>query len=88
MSKKPNNPFPIGGYWGKGYFCDREKELETLNEHLANERNVVIYSWRRLGKTMLIKHFMAEMESKQKAEILYIDLLGSISMQQAIENIS
>lgn len=31
---------------------------------------------------------MAEMESKQKAEILYIDLLGSISMQQAIENIS
>ena len=43
----------------KDYFCDREKESETLVHHIVNGRNVAIMSERRLGKTGLIEHVFA-----------------------------
>ena len=51
-----SNPFVIGKYVNKDYFCDREKESETLVHHIVNGRNVAIMSERRLGKTGLIEH--------------------------------
>ena len=49
-----NNPFVIGKYISKEYFCDREKESELLVHHVMNARHVTIMSERRLGKTGLI----------------------------------
>ena len=43
-----SNPFVIGKYVDKDYFCDREKESEML-----------VQSERRLGKTGLIEHVFA-----------------------------
>ena len=51
-----NNPFVIGKYISKDYFCDREKESELLVHHVMNGRHVTIMSERRLGKTGLIEH--------------------------------
>ena len=51
-----SNPFVIGKYVDKDYFCDREKESEMLVHHIVNGRNVAIMSERRLGKTGLIEH--------------------------------
>ena len=51
-----NNPFVIGKYISKEYFCDREKESELLVHHVVNGRHVTIMSERRLGKTGLIEH--------------------------------
>lgn len=48
-----NNPFVIYGYKGAEYFCDRKKETKTIVEALENERNVVLMSPRRIGKTDL-----------------------------------
>ena len=50
------NPFVVGTYISKEYFCDRRVETESLEEHVRNGRNVVLFSERRMGKTGLIQH--------------------------------
>ena len=57
--KSLSNPFVIGKYVDKDYFCDREKESEMLVHHIVNGRNVAIMSERRLGKTGLIERVFA-----------------------------
>ncbi len=60
LKMKPlSNPFVIGKYVDKDYFCDRVKESELLVHHIVNGRNVTIMSERRLGKTGLIEHVFA-----------------------------
>ena len=82
------NPFLLTGFHSKKYFCDREKELASLFEHLENERNIVLYSWRRLGKTALIRYFLSILEAEKRADTVYVDLLGTRDMQTAIRYIS
>lgn len=57
--RKLANPFVIGRYVDKSYFCDREKESEQLVHHIVNGRNVTIMSERRIGKTGLVEHVFA-----------------------------
>ena len=47
------NPFPITGYIGKSFFCDREYELMTLKKQVENNINTTLISLRRLGKSSL-----------------------------------
>lgn len=56
IMKPLSNPFVIGKYVDKDYFCDREKESELLVHHIVNGRHVTLMSERRLGKTGLIEH--------------------------------
>jgi len=78
----------LTAYFGREYFCDREKELLVLENHFKNERNVVLYAWRRMGKTALIQCFLAELESQKKAETVYVDLLGTRNLEDAILQIT
>lgn len=59
MMKELSNPFVIGKYVSKEYFCDREKEAELLVHHIVNGRHVTVMSERRLGKTGLVEHVFA-----------------------------
>ena len=86
--RKPANPFIISGYHSPEYFCNRQEELQWLLEQLENERNVVLYSWRRIGKTALIKHLFNFMEQNKKAETVFVDLLGSINVSEANSRIA
>lgn len=86
--KKPDNPFVLYGYWGKQYFCDRINELEASKDHLSNGRNMVLYGWRRMGKTSLIKCLFAELEKSKKHDTLYIDLLSTQSPSEGIRAIT
>ena len=86
--KKLQNPFLLTGFYSKEYFCDRETEMEELKNHFHNERNVVLFSWRRIGKTALLKYFLAETIKEGKTEILYVDLLGTRDMSAALKKIS
>jgi len=77
------NPFKIQGFQGREYFCDRETELQDLISHLLNDRNVVLHAWRRLGKTALLNLLKDEIEKTQKANVIYVDFLGSKTLNQA-----
>lgn len=87
MEKKtPKNPFVLAGFQGGEYFCDRREELEMLDNHIKNDRNVVLFSWRRMGKTALI-HYYLNIQSK-KTEPLYVDLLPTRSISEAVKQIT
>ncbi|TRX59387.1 ATP-binding protein [Fulvivirga sp. M361] len=86
--RKPTNPFVLSGYHSPEYFCDREKELDWLIEQFNNERNTVLYAWRRTGKTALIKHFFYQLEKVKKAEGVFVDLLGTTDLADANKRIA
>ena len=85
MTKKlPNNPFLISGYVSKDYFCDRENDTKNLRSALYNERNVVLISPRRIGKTGLINHLFAEVPTSE-AYCIYVDLYRTTNICDFVE---
>ena len=86
--KKLKNPFLLTGFYSKEYFCDRESEIKELKDHFINERNVVLFSWRRIGKTALLKCFLEDIVEENGAETLYIDLLGTRDISTAISKLT
>ena len=68
------NPFPISGYEKPEFFCNREDETNMIREHLLNQRNLVLLSLRRLGKTSLIRHLFYQLEQEKEYDLLYVDL--------------
>ncbi|MEX1238219.1 MAG: ATP-binding protein [Cyclobacteriaceae bacterium] len=86
--RKPVNPFILSGYHSPEYFCDREEDLAWLMEQFENERNAVLYSWRRMGKTALLKHFFHSLHRHKKGEGIFIDLLGTASLTEANKRIA
>lgn len=87
-TKAPNNPFLVIGYHSKRYFCNRNTEVRWLRENIENERNSVLYSWRRLGKTAVIHCVLKELEREKKAETVYADLLATQYMDEAVLQIA
>jgi len=81
--RKPTNPFIVTGYHSPDFFCDREEELTWLLEQFANERNSVLYSWRRMGKTALVRHFFYKLGKEKSADGVFVDLLGTGSLEEA-----
>lgn len=77
------NPFVIGKYVDKDYFCDRQKESELLVHHIVNGRNVAIMSERRLGKTGLIEHVFANALSKDY-ETFLIDIYTCKNLREMV----
>ena len=80
----PNNPFLTSGYVSKEYFCDRENETQKLSSALYNERNVVLISPRRIGKTGLVKHLFSEIKTGE-AYCIYVDLYRTMNMRDFVE---
>ncbi len=78
-----NNPFVIGKYVDKEYFCDRVKESETLVHHITNGRHVAIMSERRLGKTGLIEHVFSHGLSEEY-ETFLIDIYTCQNLREMV----
>ena len=80
------NPFTIVPYVSKEYFCDREKETETIIEYLQNGSNITLISPRRYGKTGLIYRVFDELK-QQKSDInaCYVDIYATESLDDFIK---
>jgi AAA+ ATPase superfamily predicted ATPase len=68
-----SNPFITTGYQGAEYFCDRISETKEVLGNLANDRSTTLTSIRRIGKTGLIRHLLAQLPSDHTG--IYIDIL-------------
>lgn len=86
--RTPSNPFIISGYLNPDYFCDRERALAWLQDQFKNERNSVLYSWRRMGKTALVRHFFYHLENEKLADPVFVDLLGTVNLEEANKRIA
>lgn len=82
--KKLNNPFVIGNYAGEHYFCDRVSESKELIDNLLNNRNTVLVSERRLGKTGLICHCLEQKNIAKDYNIFSIDIYATNSLQEFV----
>ena len=82
------NPFFIGRYAGEHYFCDREKETETLVKHIVNGRNVALISPRRLGKSGLIHHTFNQPQIKENYTTIYVDIYSTGSLTELAKALS
>ena len=74
------NRFFIGRYAGAKYFCDREKETETLVKHIVNGRNVALISPRRLGKSGLIHHTFSQKVIEENYITIYVDIYSTSNL--------
>ena len=79
------NPFIItADYYGPEYFCDRQAETEALESNIANGRNTVLISSRRMGKSALIAHVFNRAFVKSNFKTFSIDLYPTSSLAELI----
>lgn len=71
------NPFILHVYSGPKYFCDRVTETSTIVEAIKNNRNLTLISYRRLGKSGLIKHVFHKLRNENGIKLFYIDILDT-----------
>lgn len=80
MDAKVTTPFPLSGYLGPDYFCDREEETQSLLNALKGGRNVTLFSIRRMGKTALIRHFFNSLTGDRNRLTLYLDIMPTSNL--------
>jgi len=59
------------------YFCDRTEETEILFHAIKNKRHIALISYRRLGKTGLIKHVFHELRDDKSLKLFYVDIMDA-----------
>ncbi len=82
-----SNPFLISGYISPDYFCDREKETETVTEALLNNRHITIFSPRRIGKTGLISQVFYKGSKEKLFTPVYSDIMATTSLREFVETL-
>lgn len=84
MMTKIKNPFVTSGYVSAEYFCDREKESAELASAFFNERNMVIVSPRRMGKTGLIEHCFHRRDIEKEYYTFFVDIYATGSLRELV----
>lgn len=77
------NPFLTKSYIGPEYFIDRIRETAILIEAVENDRNLTLFSHRRLGKTMLLRHVFGKLD-KKRYQPIFIDLFATRNMSHLV----
>lgn len=72
---QPTTPFPATGYFGPNYFCDREKETESLLSNVKGGLSTTMVATRRIGKTGLINHLQFKLSEEMIC--IYCDILST-----------
>jgi uncharacterized protein len=82
------NPFPVTGYHGPEFFCDREGEVKRLYDHFFNGVNTTLISIRRMGKTGLIHHLFHQLKAKKDVFCVYVDVYATQSFSDFVNQFS
>ncbi len=80
MDRKLTTPFPVTGYPGPAYFCDREQETKELIDAISASRNVTLFSIRRMGKTALIHHLFHALSERKNLITIYVDIMPTANL--------
>jgi uncharacterized protein len=86
MTKTPRTHFPLTGYHGPEFFCDREQELEQLITNIKGNQSTTLVALRRLGKTALIHHLFHYLGRGYIK--VYIDILPTESLNDLLNQLS
>ena len=78
---KTGNPFILTVYAGPQYFCDREEETETIIDAVKNQRNITLISYRRMGKSGLIKHVFHRLRNERSMRLFYVDIMDTENLE-------
>ncbi|MCD4710068.1 MAG: hypothetical protein K8R52_04425 [Bacteroidales bacterium] len=81
------NPFVTNTYRGPAYFIDRKSETEILINAVKNDRNLTLFSHRRLGKTMLLHHTFSLLD-QNRYTTLFIDLFATRNLVHFAQKMS
>ena len=87
QQKRPLNPFVLSPVIPDDYFCDREKETETLTRYVTNGSNVLLISPRRMGKSGLIHHTFNQTQIKKSYHTFFIDIYETSSLEEFIQKL-
>jgi uncharacterized protein len=78
------NPFPTVEYISPDLFCDRESELKQMVEVIDNQRNLVLISRRRMGKTALIQHCFQHLKGRKELSFHYFDIYATRDLKDFV----
>ena len=81
------NPFIISTYHSPEYFCDREKETGKIISSLKNNRNTLLMSYRRMGKTGLIKHCFYHLSNEKNIALFYFDIMQTTNLNEFVNKL-
>ncbi len=76
------NPFLLTGYISPKYFCDREKETIRVIDAIKNNRNLTLFSHRRIGKTGLLHHIFYKMQKNKEYSTFYLDIQDTSNINE------
>lgn len=82
------NPFIIREYKGRNFFCDREKETETIIRAIHNGRDITLVSLRKMGKTGLIIHTFEQLKREKTYETIYLDIYHTENLNGLINQLA
>ena len=83
----PLNPFFLSSDIPDTYFCDREKETQTLLRYVKNRNNVLMISPRRMGKSGLIHHLFRQPDIRENYYTFFVDIYETASLEEFIQKI-
>lgn len=85
---KMKNPFIIAGYESPSYFCNRKRETERILSAIDNNRNLTLFSQRRLGKTGLLRHVLYKLRKERKLNLIYIDIYPTKNIYEFVNELA
>ncbi len=80
------SPFPTVGYYGPEYFCDREKETQTITANISGMQPTTLVAARRIGKTGLLKHLQHLLSDKYI--FIYADILPTENLREFLNTLA
>ncbi|MCX8081656.1 MAG: ATP-binding protein [Bacteroidia bacterium] len=81
MKSLADNPFIVSGYLDERYFCDREKETQTIIKNINGNMHTAMFAIRRIGKTGLIKHAFHLLQKQKNITCIYVDILATHNLR-------